>query len=788
MRRKKKGSSLVLVVFISALIIATATMMLTVVSSDYKSRVNRSNRIKSLYEADSGQNYVKNIIQKESDLAIIYANSMTYNWCSRNSNRLVTGLDINSEAYQRVNQYFKGKFIEGLVACDRDTSTDSIYNSVDEKYIDTSNNTFQLLKYSIEKLEYRCFNDEKVVGESDYNARMSNNKKHLNSTISVMKDSENRDYTIAKKIDYKPSDKRELKIKVDSLRFEKDPATNKFNIEVTVTSSFCNPPKGESKIDNKKNIQVKYTINAPDYEPAFTGSSTILHVGDHGFNRAITADKNMNINSGEVSINGGAWIKGKDGNVIDSESKYKNGVLLKEDTTLDIDKLYTNGTLNLYNKSTLSGYDEVYCLNALLGGNNSAISEKTGLINNYLFCDKLVTNNDLVINSSDSAVLANQYYGVNDKHTNNTLEQADKSQPLKEASSLIMNNLDKNFVYIENAYIAGVAYINLDGTKYQTGESVAVKGNYKAYTDVLPDHKDIKLEDYNERKLIEGTLEEKAKYFKDYYSDKESENGGIYITNIFSCGAFPEKSVKNSNGSIENVMKEVGNEQDEYVNKVLCTFNKPTSNDEIKKIYNNYKVVRQVSGKNDEDSLIKFNKCDSVSYKASDEENILTDKFYKYIYNPFEKNTIVISADGIKIRDEKGKYLKENEKDICIKPEDDKLKSVIITKGDVVFEGNEDINLYGAIVAAGNVDFNANKVNIYCNDEEDSLNQVLLTIAETEITNNKVYNVFQEPINFRTQRAAFQLNMSTEYDGAYDSGNYLKEGLWKLVKRDDNAK
>lgn len=193
MRRKKKGSSLVLVVFISALIIATATMMLTVVSSDYKSRVNRSNRIKSLYEADSGQNYVKNIIQKESDLAIIYANSMTYNWCSRNSNRLVTGLDINSEAYQRVNQYFKGKFIEGLVACDRDTSTDSIYNSVDEKYIDTSNNTFQLLKYSIEKLEYRCFNDEKVVGESDYNARMSNNKKHLNSTISVMKDSENRD-------------------------------------------------------------------------------------------------------------------------------------------------------------------------------------------------------------------------------------------------------------------------------------------------------------------------------------------------------------------------------------------------------------------------------------------------------------------------------------------------------------------------------------------------------------------------------------------------------------------
>ena len=96
MRRKKKGSSLVLVVFISALIIATATMMLTVVSSDFKSRVNRSKRIKSLYEADSGQNYVKNIIQKESDLAIIYANSEIYNKYCRDTG-LVTDLNIEDE-------------------------------------------------------------------------------------------------------------------------------------------------------------------------------------------------------------------------------------------------------------------------------------------------------------------------------------------------------------------------------------------------------------------------------------------------------------------------------------------------------------------------------------------------------------------------------------------------------------------------------------------------------------------------------------------------------------------
>ena len=67
MRRKKKGSSIVLVVFVAAVMITTATMMLTVVSNDYKIRVNKSKQVKNLYEADSGQNYVKNIIQKECD-------------------------------------------------------------------------------------------------------------------------------------------------------------------------------------------------------------------------------------------------------------------------------------------------------------------------------------------------------------------------------------------------------------------------------------------------------------------------------------------------------------------------------------------------------------------------------------------------------------------------------------------------------------------------------------------------------------------------------------------------
>ena len=85
---------------------------------------------------------------------------------------------------------------------------------------------------------------------------------------------------------------------------------------------------------------------------------------------------------------------------------------------------------------------------------------------------------------------------------------------------------------------------------------------------MLPEYKDIKLEDYNGKKLIEGTLEEKAKYFNDYYSDKKSKDGGIVIENIFSCGAFPKDSVKKRNSSIDSILSKVSDEQNEYVWKL----------------------------------------------------------------------------------------------------------------------------------------------------------------------------------------------------------------------------
>ena len=106
--------------------------------------------------------------------------------------------------------------------------------------------------------------------------------------------------------------------------------------------------------------------------------------------------------------------------------------------------------------------------------------------NNKIDFNKDVTvNNDLAINSTNSVInLKNNFYGINDK----TTEVTSANKALN-SSSIIINEVSNpsNLTIDKDAYIMGVAYLNAtnkDGNKYQTGESVAVKGNYLAYTDV----------------------------------------------------------------------------------------------------------------------------------------------------------------------------------------------------------------------------------------------------------------------------------------------------------------
>ncbi|NLZ49919.1 MAG: hypothetical protein GX895_14275, partial [Clostridiales bacterium] len=72
-RKKKRGSTFVIVIIVMAIIFTTGTTILAVTANDYKMRIAQSRRLQNLYEADSGLDIVENIIIKTSQEAINYA-------------------------------------------------------------------------------------------------------------------------------------------------------------------------------------------------------------------------------------------------------------------------------------------------------------------------------------------------------------------------------------------------------------------------------------------------------------------------------------------------------------------------------------------------------------------------------------------------------------------------------------------------------------------------------------------------------------------------------------------
>ena len=91
--------------------------------------------------------------------------------------------------------------------------------------------------------------------------------------------------------------------------------------------------------------------------------------------------------------------------------------------------------------------------------------------------------------------------------------------PVRESSSLIVNSEGASVTVTGETYLSGVAYIDTKGVPYQTGESVAIKGNYLAYSKILPGYDErIQMKYYNPLLLVEAidndsSAQKKAEYF-----------------------------------------------------------------------------------------------------------------------------------------------------------------------------------------------------------------------------------------------------------------------------------
>ncbi|MDV4149368.1 hypothetical protein R0131_00810 [Clostridium sp. AL.422] len=683
LRKKKKGSTFVIVIFVMAIIFTTGTTILAVTANDYKMRINQSKKIKNLYEADSGLDIVENTIIKTSQEAIKYAD--------KELRREFTELDNSYTSKEELNKLFKEKF----------------YYFLSHKETETSGELLE--KLIKEKLYIKSISDNGVINYAPNG---------MNKDIDIQIPEEG----------YKVNKHGEV---IES-------------ITIKVHSTF-ETKLGEFK--NRKTVSTEYEVFAPEYNTEIT-SINISPVFD---GKAITADGNMNVESSAnksiVNINGDIWIKGNNNLGTDPEytfDKYIGGIKL-DNTSFNITgNIYTANTYHLNNNAQSVVNGDTFAKNIYVGKSiNSNVSQS----NNVSFEKNVIVNNDLALNATSSNItISKNFYGINDKTTDT--ETANKA--LKSSSIIVNDTSGTSKLTVEHdSYIMGVAYLNAtdaSGQKYQTGESVAIKGNYLAYTDVqdiLDGKNNVTLKYYSPLQLLESKdnnsdANMKADYFAEYYYQDKNHykfnEGGVELKgNVKSVGA----SVKDSEGNIlksnidDNDIKLINEQRNEFARNVYAMGDATGYED----LYAGQEVKRTV------ENQVDFGEIRRIQGSSFDE------------------------SEGIVI-------LKGNENDV-IEIKDNEYngqiieKGLIITNRDITIEG--DFDFKGNIITTGNIILKGEGEKNIAYDP-----QVIRSILS--LNYDFLKDIF---IKAQSSREEIRVNSDSEL---YSVEKFMKKSLWKIIK------
>jgi hypothetical protein len=573
--------------------------------------------------------------------------------------------------------------------------------------------------------------------------------KYINGSLEGKLDKANKNYhnygTVDKDIDNK------------QLRVNKDGNVEKYNIQndpITVNSITGEPSSAikMEKIHGKetvkpyeitlkstfthknivKEIKGTFTIEIPPYNAPYYVKNVKAKLNENIlWKNAITTESNLYVTgTGDVTIDGNIYAygtkpedkkksrefggivvgKGKDGQKEEGHLTINGNVA----TSSYIHTNYDNSSIEINN-------GDVYCnsLVAQEGTKDTNISIKNGSLN---------TEDDIELNGENARISINgSYYGFSDgshsKKHNESSSIVINSPDIGKGSSLTIDgDKGETSLYEKGIYIGGTVYINnlkdSEGNSfdYQTGESLSIKGNYRAYGEYLKDdgsvtysndptsgERDIKfkpdnieLENYEPLVLIRSNqLDsiEKSKYFSYYNEDYKGDlnlggSSGITLVNVkHNTGAII------SGGNISEGKELGGN------SKVL-----------IRK-YNDYRY--SINKMSDPIFPYKLGQEEVSEELKSELEEIvsITDRFnfsenFRNIIRDKDgniKEVVLVnnlSNEHIAIKGPGGNDPGVGT-DNCIHVNDGNLKGIIVTKGDVYITGK--LNYTGTIVAKGNI-------------------------------------------------------------------------------------
>lgn len=815
MKKNKDGSTLIVTVIIFMFITTVSLAFLSMVSTNYYGRVGESKRTQNLYGSESGLDTTYNIIAKTITAANVYGNDKVEK-LKKAVKDAETEIEIDTETdadkldklkdedqkalyalYRDIDywKYYQGGEKESQEAIDNKKKSnitqdnEAIYKLTNKVFknafkeiinnnlkssingLNTNSSDREYIEFIKEENKLKPITQTLNIGNSKvymgtYSGKNPSDdaKKGIEASVNDMlnpKSPEENPETVSKllKVENGYDSEGRIQYKNYDLKFD---LYNEEDYKITVTSEFKTNSSTENTVkagENLKVIEAKYSIRVPNYDEVAIKDSIVdvdQKVNQMMPSLAIGGDLDVT-GSNELHINGDIFVQGNDFNgVMDINNrtfdKYSGGIKLNNDSTSTIgfnDNVYTRGTFNIKNNVNVSVNGNLYARNIYAGDGNS-ISDNSQLT----VSKETVIDNDLAVKATNTHINLTDFYGINDKEVN-------EATKVRKSSSIIINDYktsDTNASNVSisgNAYIMGVAHINTEGG-YQTGESVAVKGNYKAYS--VPDSSGTETFTYdNPLQVLNGDVSKKASHFYDYWKNNSTiDCGGVYLNpnKTHSIGAIVYNDgdkVRNSNFSNEDEENVIIPKRREYAKNIYTiSKNKNYTNEQL------YGLYTQMGGDNLETVQGLLTKV--TDYNLGKKTNIGQ---RVAMFCSDDAKDIVIKGEGSTVT--------YNNDDVVIDASKNKdVDAVIVTKGKVVIDGA--VNFRGNIIAGGNLEVLGNSnstVNISYNE---------YVTQQIQSNNSKIFS------------EVFGGDFSEEESGdttlsiQSNSTSFLKTKLWKIIQ------
>lgn len=275
----------------------------------------------------------------------------------------------------------------------------------------------------------------------------------------------------------------------------------------------------------KKTTAVNLIVDLPKYNESYTVETKIVDVNPFWL-KALAAE-NLNIYNSST-FKGNVYVEENlNVNSAGINPRFNNNLAVRGYTGSG-DYLNENKGIRL-NASSTTNVSNVFAKNILLTASGAKFrADSLG--------SKIYVRDDMEINSNNQTVYINgSYYGFSDGSGSSTPDTSSGIN-INETSGL-------NLTITGGLYLHGTSYVdvyNASGYKYQTGESLSVKGNYRAYLQPLlnyslsggKDLRNIGFTDYGHLRLADYFTDGSPLIYAhkaDYINYYQSEYGGLTI-------------------------------------------------------------------------------------------------------------------------------------------------------------------------------------------------------------------------------------------------------------------